>query len=81
MTERLKVLSGKEVVKLFEKHGAVVKRTTGSHMRICWDNGNSSINITVPMHGELKRGTLKSITKDCEDCFGHEVMKLEFYHK
>ena len=81
MSEKLKILSGKEVVRIFEKYGAVAKRITGSHVRISGIKENASINITIPLHREVKNGTLRSITKDFEVCFGDEAMRLEFYHK
>jgi len=81
MSEKLKVLSDKDVVKLFERYGAVVKRVTGSHTRVFWSHKSNSISITIPLHNELKKGTLKSITKDFEDCFGRETVRFEFYHE
>jgi predicted RNA binding protein YcfA (HicA-like mRNA interferase family) len=79
MTNKIKILSGKEVVKLFEKYGAVVGRTSGSHVRLQINNGSEQIHVTVPMHKEIKKGTLHSIAKDFEKCFGKEAIMKEFY--
>ena len=69
---KLLQFSGKEVVKIFEMHGFVVKRTVGSHTRMTLVKNNSSFHITIPLHKILKKGTLHGIIKDFELCFGKE---------
>jgi predicted RNA binding protein YcfA (HicA-like mRNA interferase family) len=69
---KLKTFSGKEVVKIFEAHGFVLKRTVGSHVRLTLVQKDSSYHITIPMHGSLKKGTLHGIIKDFELCFGKQ---------
>lgn len=81
MSEKLKNLSGKEVIKIFLTYGAFQKRTTGSHVRLVYLREEGEYHITVPLHQEIKKGTLRSITKDFEICFGSDAMRQEFYHK
>ena len=76
---KLKQLSGKEVVKIFESHGFEIKRTVGSHVRLTLVQNGISHHITIPAHKTLKRGTLHSIIKDFELCFGKEEAKLLFF--
>ena len=45
-------ISGKEMLKLFQKAGWKVLRTKGSHVIIGKDNERE----TIPMHKELKKG-------------------------
>lgn len=81
MSEKLKVLSGKEVIKIFERYGFEVSRTVGSHVRLKFQKEFLEMHVTIPLHKELKRGTLRGIAKDFESCFGYEKCREEFYSK
>jgi predicted RNA binding protein YcfA (HicA-like mRNA interferase family) len=60
---RLPKLSGKEMVKiLVEKFGFEVVRQKGSHVLRKFKNGEKIVTI-VPMHREVKTGTLLGILK------------------
>ena len=52
-------LSGKEMVRLYEKHGWVVLRQKGSHVQL----GKQNERETVPWHGELKKGLERKLLK------------------
>jgi predicted RNA binding protein YcfA (HicA-like mRNA interferase family) len=54
------VLSGAELVRLLGKVGYRQARQRGSHVRMACQ-GRSP--VTVPMHDELDRGTLRSILR------------------
>ncbi|HAT68348.1 MAG: hypothetical protein A2481_03410 [Candidatus Yonathbacteria bacterium RIFOXYC2_FULL_47_9] len=75
---KLKQLSGKEVIKIFESHGFEVKRTTGSHTRLTLVRDGTSYHITIPLHDALKKGTLHSIVKDFETYFGKDATNRFF---
>jgi predicted RNA binding protein YcfA (HicA-like mRNA interferase family) len=60
---RLRVLSGSEVCDILRKHGFASIRQRGSHIVMQRQDGNSTITVPVPDHGELKRGTLVSIIR------------------
>ena len=79
--QKLKQLSGAEVVKLFESHGFVVKRTKGDHVRLTLAQDGISFHITIPLHDPLKKGTLHSIVRDFELCFGKEETVKLFFNK
>ena len=74
---RLKKLSGHEVVKILcNRFGFRVSGRKGSHVRLSKDVGNAKIGCVVPVHPELKIGTLKSILRQAgisEDEFGRYV--------
>jgi predicted RNA binding protein YcfA (HicA-like mRNA interferase family) len=76
--KKFKQLSGKEVVKIFEMHGFEVKRKVGSHVRLTLVQKDSSYHVTIPLHDLLKTGTLHSIVKDFEICFGKEEAEKYF---
>ncbi len=54
---KLPVVSGGETIKALYKNGFKVKRKRGSHVLLKKDN----IRVTVPLHRELDRGTLRDI--------------------
>jgi len=61
---KLPVISGKEALKALERAGFVVVRQRGSHVRIKKVTSESIINITIPLHETLDRGTLKGILRN-----------------
>lgn len=60
---KLRVLSGKEVCKILEKHGFVNIRQKGSHVIMQKRVDGTTITVPVPNHSEIKIGTLQSIIR------------------
>ena len=60
---KLPQISGKDLIKIFTKLGFVIIRQRGSHVQLEKIIGNETIKLTVPMHQQLKRGTLSHIIK------------------
>ena len=57
-------ISGKECIKILcNKFDFIVVRQKGSHVRLEKKIDEETIKITVPIHQQLKRGTLNSIIK------------------
>jgi predicted RNA binding protein YcfA (HicA-like mRNA interferase family) len=56
-----KTFSGKEVVKALRRIGFVVDHQRGSH--VFMHNLERNISVIVPLHKEIKKGTLNSIIK------------------
>jgi predicted RNA binding protein YcfA (HicA-like mRNA interferase family) len=56
---KLPLLSGREVVKIFERLGWEVARQKGSHI-ILTKKGHIA-SLSVPDHREVARGTLRSL--------------------
>ena len=56
-----KTFSGKEVVKALRRIGFVVDHQRGSH--IFMHNLERNISVIVPLHKEIKKGTLHHIIK------------------
>lgn len=60
---RLRVLSGREVCRILERHGFVEVRKRGSHIAMQRRTEAGTVTIPVPDHPELKIGTLLSIIR------------------
>ena len=54
-------LSGKAVVKAFERDGWEKARQRGSH--IVMVKGDSTVTLSVPDHKEVAKGTLRSLIR------------------
>lgn len=59
---RLPVVSGRQLVRALERLGWEVARQRGSHVRLKHPERRNA--LTVPLHRELKRGTLGGILTD-----------------
>ncbi|HAP43998.1 MAG: hypothetical protein A2087_06715 [Spirochaetes bacterium GWD1_61_31] len=60
---KLKVLSGKAVCMVLARHGFENVRQRGRHVVMKKMVESGSITVPVPMHDELKAGTLASIIR------------------
>ena len=61
---RLPKLSGEQVIKiLVKKFGFVVSRRRGSHVVLVKYKDGGKIGTVVPLHKELKAGTLMGVLK------------------
>ena len=58
---KLPVVSGEVVIKALSKRGVIFRKGKGDHVIIQSKDGD--INIVVPLHKELKPGTLGAIIK------------------
>ena len=58
-------LSGRDLAKRLERqYGYHVTRTKGSHMTVTRTTDTDQHSVTVPMHRELRLGTLDAIMAD-----------------
>lgn len=58
----LPVLSGLEVVRVFESFGWQLRRQSGSHMIMTREG--ATVTLSIPKHKEVARGTLRSLIRD-----------------
>jgi predicted RNA binding protein YcfA (HicA-like mRNA interferase family) len=56
------VVSGRRLVKVLEAEGWEVARQRGSHVRLRKDGRR--LGLVVPLHRELKKGTVAGILRD-----------------
>ena len=59
----LRRLSGAEVCKILVKHGFIQVRQKGSHVILQLKTADSTISVPVPLHNEIRIGTLQSIIR------------------
>lgn len=59
----LPLISGRQCIKALEAIGYRELRQKGSHVRLACEGRNP---VTVPLHGSLDRGTLRSILRTAE---------------
>ncbi|WP_281767741.1 type II toxin-antitoxin system HicA family toxin [Methanoculleus bourgensis] len=67
---RRPVLSGFKVIKYLESLGYTCLRQTGSHVRMVTQNGDEKFHVVVPLHNELRVGTLYSILDEVSKATG-----------
>jgi predicted RNA binding protein YcfA (HicA-like mRNA interferase family) len=61
---KLPVLSRIEVINRLKKFGFIATRPKGSQVRLEKYSEGKVIKLTLPLHSELKKGTLARIIKD-----------------
>jgi predicted RNA binding protein YcfA (HicA-like mRNA interferase family) len=60
---RLRVFSGKELCRLLSQHGFQQVRQRGSHVVMQKSAANTTVTVPVPMHDDIRIGTLQSIIR------------------
>jgi predicted RNA binding protein YcfA (HicA-like mRNA interferase family) len=60
---KLRVLSGREVCAILERHGFAQVRQRGSHIIMQRATDGSTTTVPVPDHKEVRTGTLRSIIR------------------
>ena len=76
MPSKLRQLSGKHVVAIFEKFGYKIKGQNGSHIKM--DRESSRI-ILIPNHSTIDKGTLKAIYNQALAIIPEIELKKYFY--
>ncbi|MFZ2545248.1 MAG: type II toxin-antitoxin system HicA family toxin [Candidatus Saccharimonadales bacterium] len=56
-------ISGKKAIKILQSHGFTIARQRGSHVVLVKHDDKGKQITVVPLHKELKLGTLRSIAK------------------
>ena len=60
---KLRVLSGDEACQILARHGFAEVRRRGTHAVMQRRVANSTVTVPVPLHRELRAGTLLSIIR------------------
>ncbi len=76
---KLKVLSGNDVIKIFYYFGFVNDGQKGSHMKLARIINNKRESLTVPLHQEIDKGTLKAIIRQASRFVPEEKLNEHFY--
>lgn len=56
-------ISGKQAIKILQTKGFIVARQRGSHVVLTKQEKSGKRIAVVPVHKELKKGTIRSIAK------------------
>lgn len=56
-------ISGKQAIKILQEKGFIIARQRGSHVVLTKQTTSGKRTTVVPVHKELKKGTLRSIAK------------------
>jgi predicted RNA binding protein YcfA (HicA-like mRNA interferase family) len=72
-------LSGKEVIKIFEKFGFKKVSQKGSHVKLVRISETQKEILEIPLHKELDKGTLKAIYKKSLQFISEKEIRKYFY--
>jgi predicted RNA binding protein YcfA (HicA-like mRNA interferase family) len=72
VSPRQPVVSGQRLIKALEAEGWNVARQRGSHVRL--KKAGHRLALVVPLHKELRKGTLAGILRDAD--LGPEDLRL-----
>lgn len=76
---KLKRLSGKEVLKIFESFGFMTISKRGSHVKVRRIEDDNKQTLTIVTHKELDRGTLFAIYKQASRYIPERDLRKHFY--
>jgi predicted RNA binding protein YcfA (HicA-like mRNA interferase family) len=72
-------ISGEELIKVLQKEGFVLLRQKSSHVRLSKESKDDTCFVTIPLHSEIDRGTLKNILRSVENYLASGFIKDNFY--
>jgi predicted RNA binding protein YcfA (HicA-like mRNA interferase family) len=72
-------ISGEELIKVLQKEGFVLLRQKSSHVRLSKESNGDTCFVTIPLHSEIDRGTLKNILRSVENYLTSGFIKDNFY--
>ena len=79
MPNKLRDLSGDEIISIFQKLGFIISYAKGSHFKLSRIVEGEKQVIVVPRHSSVAKGTLKSIYKKAIPYLGEKILKGIFY--
>jgi predicted RNA binding protein YcfA (HicA-like mRNA interferase family) len=78
---KLKVLSGKDLLKMFAIYGFEKIDQHGSHIKIRRVIKDEKETLTIPMHNEIDKGLLKQILIQASRYIPEDKLRENFYTK
>ncbi|OHA96063.1 MAG: hypothetical protein A3C70_01385 [Candidatus Zambryskibacteria bacterium RIFCSPHIGHO2_02_FULL_43_14] len=76
---KLRVLSGKDIIKFLQKEGLEIEYGKGSHCKLFKLIGGEKESITIPLHKEIAKGTLRAIYNQASRFVSQGELKKYFY--
>lgn len=82
MSPKLRALSGPEVVAILSGFGFAQHSQRGSHVKLRRTGpGGERQTMTIPLHGELDKGTLHAIIRQVSRYIPEDQLRSHFYTK
>lgn len=78
---KLKVLGGKELIKIFSIFGFEEIEQNGSHVKIRRIINGGKQTLTIPLHKEIDKGLLKQIFMQASQYISENELRDKFYTK
>lgn len=75
----LRNFSGREVISIFSGFGFSVVSQKGSHVKLRRIAGGQKQSLTIPLHREMDKGTLKAIIRQASRYIPMEEIEHCFY--
>lgn len=69
-------VNGQLLAERLRRHGYVLTRQTGSHMRLSRSSDGKQQHLTIPAHKPLRVGTLRQILRDVASQLGCSIEEL-----
>ena len=80
MPGRLRALSGADAVRILEQFGFAVLKQTGSHVKLRRNGpAGEKQTLNVPLHRELKSGTLRAIIRQASEYVPAAELRSAFF--
>jgi predicted RNA binding protein YcfA (HicA-like mRNA interferase family) len=76
---KFKVLSGDELIKIFQILGFEIVNQRGSHIKITRMVNGVKQTLVIPNHKEMDKGTLKAIYRQASKYISEIKLKNYFY--
>ena len=79
MPNKIRNLSGDEIISIFQKFGFKISYSKGSHFKLIRNANGVKQVIVVPRHKSVAKGTIKSIYHKATPYLGEETLNPLFY--
>lgn len=76
---KLRIISGKQLIKFLQKEGFGIEYGKGSHCKLSKIVEGRKESITIPLHKEIAKGTLKEIFNQASRFISQDELKKYFY--
>ena len=76
---KLKNLSGEDVLKIMQSFSFIVASQKGSHLKLKRIIGETKQTLTIPLHNELDKGTVKAIYNQASRYIPESDLSKHFY--
>jgi predicted RNA binding protein YcfA (HicA-like mRNA interferase family) len=78
---KLKVLSGKELIKIFSQFGFSIQSQKGSHIKLSRQFQSTKQVLVIPNHSVIDVGTLKAIYRQAGKYISETELNPFFYNE